>query len=132
MSKKVDLYPDREYTFSSYVVAGDFIFTSHQGGAHGKDFVTQLEASFQSLKETLKAEGATLDDVVKITMLIKDKSDFPKCKDVYRRVFKNSFPARTTIITDFVSEDILVQIDAIAYKRDRRMNRRKTDRQNVG
>lgn len=118
MSKKVDLHPDREYTFSSYVVAGDYIFTSHQGGAHGKDFVTQLEACFQSLRETLKPEGATLDDVVQLNLLMKDKSDFPLCKDVFRRVFKNSFPARTTIITDFVSEGILVQIDAVAYRKD--------------
>ena len=76
MSKKVDLYPDREYTFSSYVQAGDFIFTSHQGGVGG-DVVSQLEAAFQSLKETLKAAGAGLDDVVKINLLLKDKEDFP-------------------------------------------------------
>lgn len=126
MSKKVDLYPDREYTFSSYVVAGDFIFTSHQGGAHGEDIVSQLEASFQSLKETLKPEGATLDDVVQINMLLKNKDDFPRTKDVFHRVFKNGFPARTAIITDFVSPGILVQIDAIAYKEDLRRNRRKT------
>jgi len=115
MSKKVDLYPDREYTFSSYVQAGRFIFTSHQGGAAGEDVVCQLEASFQSLKNMLKAAGAGLDDVVKINLLLKNKEDFPLTKDVFRRVFKNSFPARTTIITDFVSSGILVQIDAIAY-----------------
>jgi len=115
MSKKVDLYPDREYTFSSYVKAGDFIFISHQGGAPGGDVVCQLEEAFQSLRETLKTEGAGLDDVVKITMLLKNKEDFPRIEDVYRRVFKNSFPARTTIITDFAAEDILVQIDAVAY-----------------
>jgi len=115
MSKKVDLYPDREYTFSSYVEAGDFIFTSHQGGARGEDVVSQLEAAFQSLKETLKAAGAGLDDVVKVNLLLKNKVDFPLTKDVFRRVFKNSFPARTTIITDFVSDGILAQIDAVAY-----------------
>lgn len=115
MSKKVDLYPDREYTFSSYVQAGDFIFTSHQGGSAGEDVADQLEAAFQSLRETLKTAGAGLDDVVKINLLLKNKEDFPLTKDVFRRVFKNSFPARTTIVTDFVSEGILVQIDAIAY-----------------
>jgi len=115
MSKKVDLYPDREYTFSTYVQAGDFIFTSHQGGAGGADVVDQLEAAFQLLKDTLKAAGAGLDDVVKINLLLKNKEDFPFTKDVFRRVFKNSFPARTTVITDFVSEGILAQIDAIAY-----------------
>lgn len=116
MSKKVDLYPDREYTFSSYVEAGEYIFTSHQGGALGEDVVSQLEAAFQSLKETLKAAGTGMDDVVKINLLLKNKEDFPLTKDVFRRVFKNSFPARTTYITDFVSEGILAQIDAIAYR----------------
>lgn len=115
MSKKVDLYPDREYTFSSYVQAGNFIFTSHQGGAHGEDVVRQLEAAFVSLRDTLKAAGAGMDDVVKINLLLKNKEDFPLTKDVFRRVFKNSFPARTTFITEFVSEGILAQIDAIAY-----------------
>ena len=115
MSKKVDLYPDREYTFSTYVQAGNFIFTSHQGG-HGEDVASQLEAAFQSLRDTLKAAGAGLDDVVKINLLLKNKEDFPQIKDVFRRIFKNSFPARTTVITDFVTEGILVQIDAVAYQ----------------
>ena len=33
-----------------------------------------------------------------------------------RVYFNDDFPVRTTFITEFVSPNILVQIDAIAYK----------------
>ena len=61
---------DVQETYSACVVAGDFLFTSHQGGAHhSHDVEVQLEASFANLERALKDAGATLDDVVQINML---------------------------------------------------------------
>lgn len=44
-------------------------------------------------------------------------NDFEACQEVFRRFFKNGFPARTTTTTDFVFPNILVHIDAVAYKK---------------
>lgn len=109
--------PGEDETYSSCVVAGDYIFTSHQGGGHGSnDVVVQLEASLKNLESALMAAGATLDDVVQVNLLLKNAEDFPKAEEVFRKVFRNGFPARTTIITDFVSPQ-LCQVDGIAYKK---------------
>lgn len=119
MTTRIDLKPGENETYSSCVVAGDYIFTSHQGGGqHSADVGVQSEASFRNLECALGAAGATLDDVVQITLLLRDAEDFQRAEEVFRKVFRNGFPARTTIITDFVSPNILCQIDAVAYKKE--------------
>jgi 2-iminobutanoate/2-iminopropanoate deaminase len=113
--KKVDL-DQKDYTYSSYVVAGDFIFTSIRSGS-GKNIEEQTENSIKSLEVLLKDVGVTLDEVVKTTVTIKQGENFERVKDVYRRYFQNGYPARNTIIVEeFLNEGILVQIEAIAYK----------------
>jgi 2-iminobutanoate/2-iminopropanoate deaminase len=115
MIKKVDL-DQQNYTYSSYVVAGDFIFTSISRGG-GKNIEEQTENSIKSLEVLLKDAGVTLDEVVKTTVTIKRGEDFEKVKDVYRCYFQNGYPARNTIIVEeFLNEKILMQIEAIAYK----------------
>ena len=42
--------------------------------------------------------------------------DFGKMKEIYRRYFNEGFPARTTIVTDFLDSACLIQIDVVAYK----------------
>lgn len=68
------------------------------------------------LEGTLEAAGVTLNDVVKTTVLLKNPRDFERVKDVYRRVLTDGYPARTTIICEFLAPEILIQIDAVAYK----------------
>ena len=113
--KKVDL-DQQNYTYSSYVVAGDFIFTSICNDG-GRNIEEQTENSIKNLEVLLKDAGVTLDEVVKTTVTIKRGENFEKVKDVYRRYFLNGYPARNTIIVEeFLNDKILMQIEAIAYK----------------
>lgn len=121
--ERIDLNnPDWGFTFSSCVVAGDYVFTSHHGGYDfekgrwPETVEEQTKQCFKSLERTLDSAGVTLNDVVKTTVLLKNPGDFEKVKDVYRRVFTDGYPARTTIISEFLAPEILVQIDALAYK----------------
>lgn len=117
MIRRLSLCPAGE-TYSSCVIAGDFIFTSHQGGGqHSADVVIQLEATFLNLEKALKAAGASLDDVVQLNLLLKDASDFPRAEEVFRKFFRNGYPARTTYVTGFVAPEVTVQVDAVAYKK---------------
>ena len=105
-------------TCSSCVIAGDFIFFAHHaGGFDSNDIVHQMEASFNSLGETLKSVGASFDDVVQINLYLKNIDDFRAARDVFYKFFKNGSPARMTTTTDFVSPACLCMIDAIAYKK---------------
>lgn len=118
----IDLNPDRNFTFSSCVRAGDFIYTSHHGGLIDDDGNTiegieaQTKRCFENPSRTLEAAGASLDDVVKTTVILKDMKDFRSMREVYRLYFKEGFPARTTIMSDFIDSTCLIQIDVVAHR----------------
>ena len=120
--EKVDLNPDMNWTFSTYVRAGDFVYTSHTAGMvddDGKRLETvaeQTEQSFRNLEKTLQAAGATLDDVVKTTVYLRDLGDFHEMRETYRRQTAAGYPARMTATTDFIDATCLVMIEAVAYK----------------
>ncbi len=124
MTKEIiDLNPKKYgFTFSSCVKAGGFIYTSHHGGFLDEDgnrlesIEAQTEQCFKNLRKTLEAAGASFDDVVKTTVLLKNVADFGKMKEVYGRYFNEGFPARTTIFTGFLDSACLIQIDMVAYK----------------
>jgi 2-iminobutanoate/2-iminopropanoate deaminase len=118
----IDLNPDRDFTFSSCVRAGDFIYTSHHGGLFDDDgkiiesIEAQTEQCFRNLAKTLEAAGASLKDIVKTTVLLRSLDDFRPMREVYRRYFTDRYPVRTAIFTDFLDEECLIQIDVVAYR----------------
>jgi 2-iminobutanoate/2-iminopropanoate deaminase len=104
-------------TCPSCVVAGDYIFLAHHGGGlEVNDIAHQVRAIFERMKKTLATVNATLDDVVQLNFYIKNIDDFDSGREVFFEYFKNGFPARMTVITKFLDEEILCQIDGIAYK----------------
>ena len=114
--------PAQQLTFSSCTVAGDFIFTSHIGGFLDdqgnvlEGVAPQTAQCFSNLKDILAAAGATLDDVVKVTVYLKDPLDFEEMREVYRQMFTKGYPARMTATSRFVDPRCRIQIEAIAYK----------------
>ena len=113
--KKVDI-DGQGWTYSSYVIAGDFVFTSICSG-FGDTITEQTERALAMLRRYLSHAGVTLDDVVKVTVTFKRGENFDEMKPVFRRYFPNGFPARNTILVDeFLSPTIKLQIEAIAYR----------------
>jgi len=107
----------QDESYSSCVVAGDFIFLAHHAGG-GADVVSQMRATFESMKFTLSTVGATLDDMVQINLYLKNIEDFRGgVRDVFYEYFKNGVPARMTTTTSFIEPSCLCQMDGIAYKR---------------
>jgi enamine deaminase RidA (YjgF/YER057c/UK114 family) len=106
----------RGWTYSSYVVAGDYIFASVCTGS-GNTIEEHAENAILQLQDYLNDAKATLDDVAKLTVTFKRGEDFEALKGVFRRYFQNSYSARNTILVDeFLNPKILIQIDAIAYR----------------
>jgi len=113
--RKVDV-DGQGWTYSSYVVAGDYVFTSICTG-WGETVEEHVENAVLQLQRYLGDAGATLDDVAKVTVTFKRGEDFEAVKDVFRKYFRNGFPARNTILVDeFLNPDIRIQIEAITYK----------------
>ncbi|MFX1253433.1 MAG: RidA family protein [Promethearchaeota archaeon] len=118
----IDLNPNKNYAFSTCVKAGDFIYLAHHGGIIDEkgnvleNIEEQTGQTFKNIEKTLKAAGASFNDVIKTNVYLKNIKDFQKMNEVYRRYFNEGYPARMTSTTAFVDEKCLIQIDLVAYK----------------
>ena len=121
---KTDKAPRPAGPYSQAIRAGDFIFVAGQGGvdpATGK-FVDggveeQTRQTLKNIDAILKAAGSSLNDVVKVSVFLKDVRDFQAMNKVFAEFFKEPPPARTTVGVEFVVPEMLVEIDVIAYSR---------------
>jgi 2-iminobutanoate/2-iminopropanoate deaminase len=103
------------YSYSSAVVAGDFVFLGlHRG--FGATFAEQHEDIFEHLQETLAELGLTLANLVKVNVWLKEIKDLPEMEQLFRNYFeKDQFPARMTSTTAFIDADCLVMMEGVAY-----------------
>ena len=67
-----------------------------------------------NIKAVLEEAGSSLEKVVKTTVCLKDASLFKEMNETYTSYFHTHKPARTTIVCQFMLNEILVEIDAIA------------------
>jgi 2-iminobutanoate/2-iminopropanoate deaminase len=108
--------------FNPAVRAGDFIFTCGHTAMEdesGRELTTvgeQTRATMADLQRTLAAAGAKMDDIVKATVFITRNDDFEAMNEEYVKFFKGPTPARSTLVTKLVMDEILVEIEAVAYK----------------
>jgi enamine deaminase RidA (YjgF/YER057c/UK114 family) len=95
-------------------VAGQ-VSLNEKGELVGKDDPeAQARQVFTNMKGVLAAAGAKMDDVVKITTIIKNGADFPKIGAVRKEFFKEPYPASTAFIAPLLNPDWLVEIEAVA------------------
>jgi len=67
------------------------------------------------MQALLKAENASLDDVVKTTVFLKNAVDFTKMNEAYMHYFPAKKPARSTIVVNLLSHEMLIEIECVAY-----------------
>ena len=79
-----------------------------------KFYKSQARQVFANMKAVLAAAGAKMDDVVKITMIIKNGADFPKIGGVRKDFFREPYPASTAFIAPLLNPDWLVEVEAVA------------------
>lgn len=76
----------------------------------------QTERALTSLKAVLKAAGTSEQSVLKTTVFIKDAAMFKDMNEVYAKFFGKHKPARSTLVTGFPRDDVLVEIEAVAAR----------------
>ena len=109
--------------FNHVVRAGDFLFVSSQLsvdlGTHALlsgDIASQTRQALENLKLLLERCGASLEDVVKTTVYLRDVGEFAAMNQVYGEYFqKATAPARVTIQAPSPLPGISVEIDAVAH-----------------
>lgn len=110
--------------YSQGVRTGNLIFTAGEAAVDpatqqvvAGGIREQTKQTFENLKAILEAGGASLADVVKATVYLKDMNDFAAMNAVYNAYFEQMggpLPARTTVEAARLPKDVLVEIDMIA------------------
>jgi 2-iminobutanoate/2-iminopropanoate deaminase len=121
----VELYPGLMGPFSQGVKAGDFIFTSGQvpydrvkSGVVDGDIKAQTRQAMRNVEEILTSAGATLNDLVKVTLFIRDYWDYDAINQAYGEFFEHSYPARSLVQVATLPRGVDIIVDAVAYVGD--------------
>lgn len=107
--------------YSQAYVAGDFLFTSGQGGLlpeSGKvadgGIEAQAEQTMKNLQSILAQAGTDFSRVVKANCYLADMKDFAAFNSVYEKFFVSK-PARTCVAVRELPLGILCEVEIIAY-----------------
>ena len=147
--KEHAIHPSSGYSLA--LTAGDFVFIAGRladaltvtdglapevrlpAGHLWKGVAVKLETEFviqQKIAPVLKAAGASLADVVKCQVYLRDPADFAPFNDVWRKHFPKNPPATTLIpmsTPGLAIEEARVEINAIALRSAGRTRPRAVD-----
>ncbi len=76
----------------------------------------QAERAMTSLVNVVEAAGSKVENIVKTTVFIKEMNDFGKINEIYKKYFKEPFPARSCVEVARLPKDVLLEVEAIAWK----------------
>lgn len=120
--------PAPAHSFSQGVRSGPLLQVSGQGPmdpvteeyvAPG-DVAGQTIQTLKNVEAVLAAGGATFDDVMMLRVYLTKREDFTIMNNTYEaflvaRVHGHVLPSRTTVFVGLPHEQMLVEIDALAY-----------------
>jgi reactive intermediate/imine deaminase len=105
--------------YSQAIRAGTTVYLSGQLGldpATG-NLVEGVEAQahrvFMNLGAVAKAAGGSLDDIVKLTLLMADLGDFAKVNEIMAKYFKPPYPARATYQVAALPKGARLEVEGI-------------------
>jgi 2-iminobutanoate/2-iminopropanoate deaminase len=108
--------------YSPAIRVGDFVYLSGQGAADpssGKlvtgDIKAQTKRTLENIQIVLRAAGLSMEDVFKVSVFLKNASDFQAMNEVYKTFFPTSPPTRSTVITGLLFPEMLIEIEVAAY-----------------
>ena len=111
---------EKKVGYSRAVVQGPWVFMS---GTTGYDYSTmeisesveeQAEQCFQNIIKVLGEAGASLSDVVRVTYILPEADDFPKCWPVLAKYFGEIKPAATMFSAGLANDDMKIEIEVTA------------------
>ena len=76
----------------------------------------QAEQAISNLCALVEESGSKVENIVKTTVFIKEMNDFATINEIYKKHFKEPFPARSCVEVARLPKDVLLEIEAIAWK----------------
>ena len=111
---------EAEVGYSRAVVDGDFVFVSGTTGYDyakmtlAEDVVAQCEQTLKNIDAALTQAGAGMKDVVRVTYILPNASDFKLCWPVLQKYFGDVRPAATMFSANLVDPKMKVEIEVTA------------------
>lgn len=108
--------------YSRAVVQGEWVFVS---GTTGFDYstmtiaegiVAQTEQCLKNISAALEQAGSTLRDVVRVTYVVPDATQFPECWPVLRKYFAEVRPAAMMISAGLADPRMRIEIEVTALR----------------
>ena len=107
--------------FSPAIRMGQTVFVSgqaafdNQGNIVGAgDCGRQAEHIFERIQTLLEEAGASMAHVCKTTAFITDPANYAAFNEVRSRYFPTDPPASSTVVTNLLRPDMLLEVEAIA------------------
>ncbi len=108
--------------YSQAILAGNLLFVSGQipiDPSNGqiiedKSIRAQTRRVLQNIQGILQAGGASLNNVVKTTVYLKDMNEFAEMNAAYAEFFQAVPPSRATVEVARLPRDVSIEIDCIA------------------
>lgn len=120
--KVPELFDSSARAYEQCVVAGPLIFVAGQIGTVGTElasleFEPQVRATFANVEHALRAAGATLEDLVSVTVHLTDARRMDEFLAIRSDVLKGNFATSTMVAVDKLYEpEMLIEITAIAVR----------------
>jgi enamine deaminase RidA (YjgF/YER057c/UK114 family) len=113
---------ERSYSPAIKVTGGTTIYlagvgatTDESGTSLAGDFDGQVRATFERIRATLARAGGTLDDIVTMTVFIKDMQYGTHFTQLRKEFFSQGFPCSALIGIDSLARaEMMVEVQAIA------------------
>jgi 2-iminobutanoate/2-iminopropanoate deaminase len=109
--------------YSQGIAANGFVFVSGTVGIDPKSnemvkggIQEQTKQVMENIKAVLEAGGSAIEKIVKVSVFIKDGTHFKDMNATYSTFLGTHRPIRTTVVTGFARDDVLVEIDVVAVQ----------------
>jgi 2-iminobutanoate/2-iminopropanoate deaminase len=105
--------------YSQAIRAGDTVYLSGQIGLDPttgnlrEGIEAQARQVFANLKAVAAAAGGTLDDMVKVTLLLADLADFAQVNEIMASFFTQPYPARATYQVAGLPKGARVEVEGV-------------------
>lgn len=115
------------YAISQAMRAGNTVYVSGQAGIDengttvSEDFEAQMRQAVANIERVLAEAGASLGDVVKVTIMVTDMANLDSVVTIRREVFSEPYPADNLLqVAALAAPEWKVEIDAVAVVADPR------------
>jgi reactive intermediate/imine deaminase len=108
------------YSQAVAIKAGKTIYLSGQIGLEpdtgemvSENFDAQVRQAFENLTAVIEAAGATLNDIVKLTLFLTDLGKFAAANAIMSEVIPKPYPARSTVGVASLPKGAQFEVEAI-------------------